>query len=220
MKLKALIAFVCVVATVFACSAFALAEESGIENAIPAATESRAEGAPEATVEPVSEDKAEETVIERSEKWSSDFDVLMNDYVGSSVCYYSSVKDAIADYGTDLYYPAYEGYENASSASIIYSARGENGEGPKVFQIEYAREDLEICWIEVGVTFAGESMNPYAEKYESHETVFYICQYAEEGPNGYGGHYVQGVLEGNCYSFFTKTHEEAKLIIDSLTKAE
>ncbi len=154
--------------------------------------------------------------IDRRTKWSNEFNVFMNDYSSECVYYYRSVKDAVADYGTDLYYPAYEGYENALRADIIYSVRG----GTSVFQIEYARESLELCWIEVGATFANGSMDPDAEKYESHGTVFYIGQYREEGPNGYGGHSVEGILDGNRYQFFVKTVEEAKLIVDSLTKAE
>ncbi len=246
MKLKALIAFVCVVATVFACSAFALAEESGIENAIPAAAESIAEDAPivedapaveevpaveEApavedapAVEeaPAVEDEAEEAVIERSEKCTADFNVHILDYINDSSCYYRSVKDVVADYGEDLYYPAYEGYENACQAYIIYAERGyaDGRIGPKVLQIEYACEYLEICWIKIGATVANEGMNPVAEIYESHGAEFYISEYFEEGPNNYGGHIVEGVIEGNCYQFFVKTVEEGKLIVDSLTKAE
>ncbi len=221
MKLKVIIALAVICAISVTGSAFALAEDDNavVEDIVDPVY---AEDAP---AEEVIEDEAveeaiEETVIERSEKYSKDFAVLMLDYVESSTCYYRSVKDAVADYGTDLYYPAYEGYENAFQAHIIYSARGENSEGPKVLQIEYAREDLEICWIKVGVTFANGSMDPDAEAYESHGTVFYIGQYREEGPNGYGGHSVNGVLDGNCYEFFVKTVEEGKLIIDSLTKAE
>lgn len=154
--------------------------------------------------------------IDRRTKYSNEFNVLMLDYTGKCQYYYRSVKDAVADYGTDLYYPAYEGYENALQAYIIYVSRGDS----HVFQIEYARENLEICWIEVGATNACESTDPQAQKYESHGTVFYISPYREEGPNGYGGHIVEGVLDGSCYKFFVKTAEEGKSIADSLTKAE
>ena len=154
--------------------------------------------------------------IDRRTKWSNEFSVLLLDYSGNSNYFYRSVKDVVADYGEDLYYPAYEGYENAYAAHIIYTAKG----GTPVFQIEYARENLEICWIEVGATFANESMDPLAQKYESHGTVFYFSPYREEGPNGYGGHIVEGVLDGSCYKFFVRSAEEGKLIVDSLTKAE
>ena len=217
MKLKALVAIIAALALSVTGSAFALAEtdDAVIEDVV----------AEEAPADAVVEDAVEEPiVIERSETWTNDFDVLFIDRVEDnstySVCYYKSVQDAVAYYADGLYYPAYEGYVNASNAHIIYAKRGVNAEGPAVFQIEYPRDDLEICWIKMGVTFTGESMNPNAEKYESHGTVFYIGEYWEEGPNGFGGHYTEGILEGNCYSFFTKTAEEAKLIIDSLTKAE
>ena len=217
MKLKALIASVCVIAMSATCSAFALAESTSEAIADASVVETPADEAIEAPA--IEEESVEETVIERSEKYSNEFNVLTLDYVNDSDCFYKSVKDAVADYGTDLYYPAYEGYENAFQAHIIYSARGESGEGPKVLQIEYAREDLEICWIKIGVT-AIESYDLNTAIYESNGTVFYFGEYHEEGPNGYGGHIVEGILDGNCYQFFVKTVEEGKLIVDSLTKAE
>ena len=218
MKLKALIALVCILAMALTLSAFALAEEAAEPAVNAPVDEAFALEATDDTEAPVIEEEPKETV-ERSEKYSDDFNVLTLNYVDDSVCYYKSVKDAVADYGEDLYYPAYEGYENAYAAHIIYSARGERGEGPKVLQIEYAREDLEICWIKLGVT-AIESYGLDVEAYESNGTVFYFGEYREEGPNGYGGHNVEGVLDGNCYQFFVKTIEEGKLIVDSLTKAE
>ncbi len=154
--------------------------------------------------------------IDRRMKPSNEFNVLLLDYANDSKYYYRSVKDAVADYGENLYYPAYEGYENAFQAHIIYSMRGDNPS----FQIEYARETLEICWIKIGVTVANGGMNPFVEKYESHGAEFYISEYIKEGPNNYSGHLVEGVLEGNSYQFFVKTVEEGKLIVDSLAKAE
>ena len=214
MKLKALIASLCVITIAATCSAFALAESTSEAIADASVVETPADEAIEAPA--IEEESVEETVIERSEKYSNEFNVLTLDYVNDSDCFYKSVKDAVADYGTDLYYPAYEGYENALQAYIIYVSRGDS----HVFQIEYARENLEICWIEVGATNACESTDPQAQKYESHGTVFYISPYREEGPNGYGGHIVEGVLDGSCYKFFVKTAEEGKSIADSLTKAE
>ncbi len=151
--------------------------------------------------------------IEKSSARNNEFHVMLDDRIDETISYYKSVGDLVADVGDGLYYPSYSQYENAFYTSVIRT-------GQNTLQIEYPLENHEIFWISPGTTFAGESMNPYAEKYESHGTVFYICPYSNEGPNGFGGHHVEGILDGTCYSFFTTDKEKAMLIIDSLKKAE
>ena len=219
MKRRVIFALLAVLMMAMSLSAVSLAEPAQVE--IPD-TASVGEAIAEQTAE-----SEEAYVIQVREHMEPDFEVML-DYRGTdsnipAVSYYSSIKDIVAHLGDDLYYTAYEPWDNSGRPFIIYSGRGyydeQTGEldGHYAFQMNYMLDEkIQHFWIEVGCTKEDWMYDPNAERYEALDTVFYISDWHE----WIDGCFTEGVIDGNLYSFVAKDHQEAKLIIDNLTKAE
>lgn len=163
-------------------------------------------------------EKEESRVIKHQNHCSDGFGVLFNLRYDSSDrskdknVYYSSVKDAVADNGKELYYPDLEGFIDDSRASIIYSTRGSGSDSHFVFQIGYYNDAVEMFWIHEGEGLMGAGSD--AEIYEFEGNEFYISKFMDDGYLSFG------VINGNTYQLHTDSVESAKRVIDSLKIAK
>ncbi len=155
----------------------------------------------------------EETEISTKSQMEQGFEAMLdyrgNDGIHPPVSFYRSVKDIVADIGDGLYYPSYEPFANSPRPFVIAGSHG--------IQINYMLDEHILDFhITPGYSKEDGMYDPYAERYQALDTVFYISDWHE----WLNGCFTEGVIDGNHYSFVADDVQQAKEIIDSLEKAE
>lgn len=139
-------------------------------------------------------------------------EMFFSDSMGNTSGWTSTYDSVAESVEQAFYYPTW----GVESEVFPYISRQEDRNS---IQISYQGK-IRFFWIDFDVDCSTWEPEAGAEIYEQHGTAFYIRKGYDFEVAKLGAYHVSGILDGDLYTFYIDSVENAKTVIDGLQKTE
>lgn len=149
--------------------------------------------------------------------------LFFSDSTGNKSGWVSDYDDIAESIGQDFYYPTCGTEEPESFVSVMYSTKSViSATDPSSVEYYNAIQfnifgTINYFWVDIHPT-ADPVYETTGIVYEKHGTVFHIREGYDYEIAKLGKYHVSGMIEGNWYTFYADSVEDAKAVIDGLKK--